>query len=106
MQKIFAKTFIIVWLVGLATPALRNNRFHMQNPEIQVSLTAPQVRTCPKNSPNLADCFRASMESLLPYLKSGDIRGGLFTERKSLTVSLYRKRKKTHYYIQQVSILS
>jgi len=44
------------------------------------SALPPQVKTCPKSSPNIVDCLKNAMEALKPYLKSGEIAPGFKIE--------------------------
>ena len=39
-------------------------------------LAAPSFKICPRNSPNLANCIKSSIEILRPHLKTGDFGNG------------------------------
>jgi len=63
MNKIALKYFTMLVLIGFCSTAL-----------------PPQVKVCQRNDPQLALCFKNSMESLRPLLKSGHIAPGFKIE--------------------------
>lgn len=82
-KNVFNIVVVALAIIGLCTPALREWHQNTVFTKFTHFETAPQVKVCPRLSPNISACVKESMESLRPLLKTGRIAPGFSIEGKS-----------------------
>lgn len=79
--------------------------FNFKLKKANKSFSAPSFKTCPRNSPNVAECIKGAMEHLKPLLKSGKLAPGFVVDSKSLLSIKSLQANSIKHFPFQASIL-